>query len=71
MSQLRQSQEFLLIPEADRDGVLSIIAAFVWNWYKSHKDDVILKRKILVFNVTFKVKDMHFVLAELFGPEQY
>lgn len=46
-----------------------ILAPFFWKWYHRHANDMILKRKILIFSVTIRVRDLHPLFVQLFGPE--
>lgn len=45
------------------------LAAVFWEWYRAHSDDVIVKRKIVVFSVTIRVKDLRGLFVMLFGEE--
>lgn len=49
--------------------VLRSIAAVCWNWYHAHADDTVVKRKVLVFSVTIRVRDLEGVFFLLFGPD--
>ena len=40
-----------------------------WKWYESHKEDVILKKRILFFKVELKVKHLKFIFEKFFGPQ--
>ena len=46
-----------------------ILGPFFWDWYFRHANDMILKRKILIFSVTIRVRDLHVLFVQLFGPE--
>lgn len=46
-----------------------VLGPFFWGWYLRHTDDVIVKRKILFFSVTIRVRDLHALFVQLFGPE--
>ena len=47
----------------------SIIAPFFWQWYHNHANDLILKRKVLILKITIRVRDLHPLFVQLFGPE--
>lgn len=47
--------------------ILSLLGKFFWKWYYLNRNDTILKKKIVVFNVTIKVKDLHHLFVALFG----
>jgi hypothetical protein len=42
---------------------------FFWRWYFSHRRDVLIKRKILVFSVTIRVEDLRHLFVSLFGEQ--
>lgn len=46
-----------------------VIAPFFWQWYHDHADDMIIKRKIVIFSVTIRVRDLYPLFVQLFGPE--
>lgn len=46
-----------------------LLGPFFWKWFHEHENDLILKRKILIFSVTIKVKDLRVLFEQLFGPE--
>ena len=46
-----------------------ILAPFFWKWYHKHANDMILKRKIVIFSVTIRVRDLRVLFEQLFGPE--
>ena len=46
-----------------------LLNPFFWGWYHDHANDMIVKRKILVFSVTIRVRDLHPLFVQLFGPE--
>lgn len=46
-----------------------VLGPFFWGWFLRHSDDVIIKRKILFFSVTIRVRDLHALFVQLFGPE--
>ena len=45
------------------------LAAVFWEWYRNHADDTIIKRKVFIFSVTIRVRDLHPLFEALFGPE--
>jgi hypothetical protein len=45
------------------------LAAVFWEWYRKHSEDVIVKRKVIVFTVTIRVHDLRPLFEALFGPE--
>jgi hypothetical protein len=45
------------------------LAAVFWEWFRSHADDVIVKRKVIFFTVTIHVRDLTPLFEALFGPE--
>ena len=45
------------------------LAAIFWDWYRRHLDDVIVKRKIVIFTVTIRVHDLRPLFEALFGSE--
>jgi hypothetical protein len=47
--------------------ILSVLGQFFWKWYYNNRGDTIVKRKILIFNVTIKVKDLKPLFVSLFG----
>lgn len=48
--------------------ILVILGKFFWKWYFANSGDTIVKRKVLLFNVTIKVKDLKSLFVSLFGP---
>jgi hypothetical protein len=50
---------------------IMVLGRFFWDWYRMHSEDVILKKQILFFKVTIKVKDLTGLFTDLFGPRQY
>lgn len=46
-----------------------ILGPFFWRWYHRHSNDMILKRKVLIFSVTIRVRDLNVLFVQLFGPE--
>lgn len=47
--------------------ILAILGKFFWKWYYVNHNDTIVKRKVLFFNVTIKVKDLKSLFVSLFG----
>jgi hypothetical protein len=45
------------------------LSAVFWEWYRNHSDDVIIKRKIVLFSVTIRVRDLRALFEVLFGQE--
>ncbi len=45
------------------------LSAVFWEWYRTHSEDVIVKRKVIFFTVTIRVRDLHPLFESLFGPE--
>lgn len=45
------------------------LSAVFWEWFRNHSNDVIVKRNILFFSVTIRVKDLTPLFEALFGPE--
>jgi len=48
---------------------IGVLAPFFWRWYRTHRDDTIVKRKILFFSVTIHVRDLNALFVALFGPD--
>lgn len=46
-----------------------ILGPFFWGWYRRHLDDMIVKRKVLIFSITIRVRDLYPLFVQLFGPE--
>jgi hypothetical protein len=46
-----------------------ILGPYFWKWYHKHANDLIVKRKILIFSVTIRVRDLRVLFEQLFGPE--
>lgn len=44
-----------------------VLAAYFWTWYREHQGDTIIKRKVLFFRVTVKVRDLDGLFVALFG----
>ena len=40
-----------------------------WKWYEAHRDDVILRKRLLVFAVTVQVRHLRTVFVAIFGPQ--
>ena len=38
-----------------------------WHWYDEHSEDVILKKKILLWTVELRVKHLRFLFEKFFG----
>jgi hypothetical protein len=49
--------------------VLKVLAGYFWVWFHNHRNETIIKKHLLVFNVTIKVKDLHSLFVLLFGQE--
>lgn len=45
------------------------LSAVFWEWYRTHSEDIIVKRKVLFFSVTIRVKDLRALFEALFGSE--
>lgn len=48
---------------------IRIINIFFWEWYHNHRDTVLLKRKVFLFSVTIRVRDLYELFVQLFGDE--
>lgn len=48
---------------------IRLLNPFFWNWYHLHLDDTIVKRKIVFFTLTVKVRDLRPLFVSLFGEE--
>lgn len=44
-------------------------AAF-WTWFQAHRENVVLRKRILFFTVSLRVKHLKFLFEKFFGPEQ-
>ena len=38
-----------------------------WKWYDAHQDDVVLKKRLLIFAVTVQVRHLRGIFAVIFG----
>ena len=45
------------------------LSAVFWEWYRTHSEDTIVRRKVFVFTITIRVKDLRVLFESLFGPE--
>lgn len=59
-------QEAKNLPEFSPAQKLALALVF-WEWYEAHKDDTIIKRKVIIFSLTIKVKDLRELFVMLFG----
>jgi hypothetical protein len=59
-------QESKALPELTAMQKVALSAIF-WEWYFKHSGDTIVKKTILVFKVTIKVKDVRPIFEQLFG----
>lgn len=41
-----------------------------WRWYHTHRETVILRKRILVFTIQVRLKHLRFLFERFFGPEQ-
>lgn len=48
--------------------LLPFVGAAFWGWLVPRWDDVILKKRIVFFSVTLRVRDCYGVFVKLFGP---
>ena len=39
-----------------------------WKLYDAESEDVLLKKRILIFTITLRLKHLHFLFVLLFGP---
>lgn len=46
-----------------------VLGPFFWGWYLRHQDDIIIRRKILFLAIKIRVRDLHPLFVQLFGPE--
>lgn len=55
------------------EGVVELIKGALhdqfWQWFKQHQDDVVLKKNLLFFSLTVRVRDLRFVFNLVFGAE--
>jgi hypothetical protein len=56
---------------ADQYVIKETIAALVWQWYETHKEDTVVRKKILFFSLDVQVKDMKFIFTAIFGSSPY
>lgn len=57
-------------PGLDGDAIAklrAVFAVFFWQWWIDHQRDTIIKRKILFFSLTLKVRDLFPIFVALFG----
>jgi len=54
-------------PGIDLHKIRAILAVFFWQWYIDHQRDVLVKRKLVFFSVTLKVRDLFPLFVLLFG----
>lgn len=47
--------------------VREALRAVFWGWYYDHSEDVILSKRIVVFNVKIRVSDIRFLFVQFFG----
>jgi len=47
--------------------IRAVIAVFFWQWWVDHQRDTIIKKKLVFFTVTFKVRDLFPIFLVLFG----
>lgn len=52
-----------------KDRVLVQVKKQGWIWFRNNRERVLLTKKIFWFTLSLKVKDLHFIFTELFGPE--
>ncbi len=53
--------------DIDVTKIRAVLAVFFWQWWIDHQRDTIIKKHILFFNVTFKVRDLFPIFVALFG----
>lgn len=55
------------------EGVVGLIKAALhdqfWLWFAQHENDVVLKKNLLFFSLTVRVRDLRFVFNLVFGAE--
>lgn len=70
MGQLQAAQSTLareLPAGVDTAAILRVLALFFWRWFQNNREDTLVKRRILIFSVTIKVKDLRPLFVSLFG----
>jgi hypothetical protein len=53
------------------EAVKKALAPELWRWVREHDDDVIFKKKILFVTFNFHVRDAHWLVERLLGPDPY
>jgi hypothetical protein len=55
------------ISDVTVDQIKLSIARQLWGWYEKHKDDVLVKRKLLWISVSIHVRDLRGLFVHLLG----
>lgn len=57
------------VPTSQVDKVRREISRRFWSWYRNHKDDEILRRRVAFWSLVIRARDLHFLFENIFGPE--
>jgi hypothetical protein len=45
---------------------LEIVKPVFWDWFNAHRDDVVIRRKVLVVSVVVRVRDLEPLFRKIF-----
>lgn len=68
MSYLHEGDFSEAAASGSEQGIKDAIARFFWEWFREHEDDVLIKKTIIFFSISIKVRDLRFLFEMLFGP---
>ncbi len=57
------------VTDAVREVIRGELARHFWRWYEQHREDVLLRRTVVIFKVTIRVRDLRDLFVMLFGAE--
>lgn len=69
MAQLDEWQPDSFLPPAAVDAVREDLRGFFWRWYEEHRDDVLVRRRVLFWTLVIRVRDLEFLFEMLFGSK--
>lgn len=69
MSVLKSSTAFSIAPDSLQEQIRARLAREFWFYYRTRADEVIVRRRIALWTVVVRVRDLREVFVALFGPE--
>jgi hypothetical protein len=49
---------------------LLVVKTFAWEWFRENADRVLFSRRVLIFSITIRLRDVRPLWVEVFGSEE-